>query len=98
MEIRSDEIDRFRRFLAPAGDCTLWVGARNSDGYGVFRRRPGAGLVLAHRFYYELTVGDIDPTHELDHTCGIRHCVTHTQAVTHIVNCQRAAARRKARP
>jgi hypothetical protein len=83
--------------LSARGDCLIWTGAKNTDGYGVFRRegdRAGS-LVLAHRFYYELTRGPIPAGLELDHTCNTRDCVKCTEAVTHSVNMKRAYARRR---
>lgn len=96
------EVERFQAKLSVlATGCVVWTAAKNTDGYGVFRRQGVKGergrLVLAHRFYREEILGlPIPDKQELDHTCVVRNCVTHTEPVTHLENCQRAVRRRKA--
>ena len=72
----------------PSG-CWEWMGARNSDGYGnlVFCGR----WFKAHRFFYEILVGSIDPGLEIDHLCRNRACVNpdHMEQVTHQENIRR---------
>lgn len=75
-------------FDTPCWACTF---ARNSDGYCTIRD----GVTrLAHRWSYEFHVGPIPPGDEIDHLCGIRHCVNpeHLEAVTHRENVMRSNA------
>jgi len=67
------------------GPCWLWTASR-SGGYGRFSI--GDGKVQAHRFAYELLVGEIPDGLDLDHLCRVRHCVnpTHLEPVTRRVN------------
>lgn len=96
------EVARFTEKLVRLDSgCIVWTAAKNTDGYGVFRRQSSGGergrLVLAHRFYREEILNlPIPAKRELDHVCVVRHCVAHTEPVTHRENCQRAARRRKA--
>jgi len=78
--------DRFWDKVRRGDKCWLWVGARSSTGYGQIA---AAGrLVYAHRFAYELLVGDIPETLQIDHLCRNRACVNpdHMEAVTQRVN------------
>ena len=69
-----------------AGDCWLWTGRLDRDGYGriTVAQRPR----YAHRVAYETLVGPIPVDFEIDHKCRIRHCVKpdHLEPVTHTVN------------
>jgi hypothetical protein len=80
----------------PLVGCWEWRGARNADGYGVFRidRR----LVYAHRFAYEQLVGTIAAGHELDHTCRNRGCIRpdHLEPVDRATNVRRGVLARRA--
>lgn len=90
-------------------ECWKWVGPINQNGYGVFsydnERR------YAHRFAYELMVGQVQEKMQLDHVCHTRdplcreglscrhrRCVNpdHLEPVTGRVNIKRAAERRQA--
>lgn len=71
------------RYVSPAealegrsvteGDCRIWTGAANKDGYGLLRAfgKP----MLAHRVAYILANGDAIDGVEVDHICGRRACV-----------------------
>lgn len=81
--------------------CWVWLGQRNAWGYGHFRRTlvPGTHVaVKAHRFAYELVVGQIPAGLTLDHMCGRPACVRpdHLEPVTNIENLRRRHARRRA--
>lgn len=63
-------------------NCTVWIGATNSKGYGLISLNGVAKL--AHRVAYEAEYGDIPEGHVIDHLCRVRNCVNpmHLQAVT----------------
>jgi hypothetical protein len=88
---RRDETDagRFQRHIRQAGDCHLWTGYLNSDGYGRFRA--GGRMLSAHRFAYESAKGPVPDGYEIDHLCRTRHCVNpeHMEAVPHPENMRR---------
>lgn len=75
--------------LPNANGCMLWTAYVNYHGYGMFHLegRPR----MAHRISYELAYGLHGPGLELDHLCGVRHCVAplHLEAVTHTENVRR---------
>jgi hypothetical protein len=68
-----------------SGECWLWTGSINENGYGVFRRGRGGKHQRAHRFAYTLLVGEIPSSLQLDHraTCP-KNCVNpaHLRPVT----------------
>jgi hypothetical protein len=68
------------------GACWVWTGGKDRLGYGHFWL--DRSHVLAHRFAYELLVGPIAGSLEMDHLCRVRHCVNphHLEQVTHRVN------------
>jgi hypothetical protein len=71
--------------------CWYWRGHIIPLGYGQF----GIGnrkLVRAHRYAYEQLIGPIPDGLELDHLCGVRHCVnpSHLEPVTHAENMRRS--------
>jgi hypothetical protein len=69
------------------GDCWLWIGPVNRQGYGICSRRlfGSDGSRLAHRRTYEFFVGRIPRGKDLDHqvTC-LKNCVNpaHLRPVT----------------
>lgn len=68
----------------PKGDCHLFTGTTNPNGYGLINAEPRRN-VPAHRAAYEIAVGPIPKGLDIDHLCGVRHCVhpAHLEAVTH---------------
>ena len=72
--------------------CWVWIGARNSNGYGVFYTKEGSRL--AHRIAYEIMVSPIPIGLEPDHLCRTPGCVkpSHLELVTHQVNMGRGLA------
>lgn len=73
--------------------CLLWDGAVTTNGYGHIRRDGKARLV--HRVIFEEEHGPLPDGMEVDHLCFRRLCVNirHLEAVTHLENVRRAAAR-----
>jgi hypothetical protein len=71
--------------------CHIWQRAKSSAGYGVLRVPGTRRVALAHRYFYELTHGQVPAGRELDHVCRQRDCVrvSHLEAVTHAENIQR---------
>jgi len=79
--------DRFRKNLKAEGDCLIWQGRTDKDGYGTFyfyrkNRR-------AHRVAYYAAFGDIPKGMVINHTCRNRACQNpqHLQIVTVRENC-----------
>jgi hypothetical protein len=85
---------RFRAKITidPERGCwNWWPAGCPTNGYGAFqiaKRR-----YAAHILIYKTLVGEIPKGLELDHLCRNKSCVNpdHLEAVTHAVNCQRAA-------
>lgn len=86
--------------LPDAPGCWLWTGAVQTPsvdrrtkevvearGYGVFSNGRGR-VVLAHRWLWEYTTGEVPGGCYLDHLCRIRSCVNpaHLQPVTPFTN------------
>ena len=75
------------------GECWLWEANKLPSGYGIVGRggRHG-GTTLAHRFIYELEVGQIPEKATIDHLCFVPSCVRvdHLEAVSQKVNNQRS--------
>jgi hypothetical protein len=84
------QAERFWSKTIQSGDCILWIGSLNRNGYGRFRSR-GSRLSLAHRWSWEQVHGPVPEGKELDHICRNRACVnvSHLEAVSHLVNVRR---------
>lgn len=78
----------FWRHVAQRGDCWVWTGAHDRDGYGVTTTSPGHKQIRAHRFAYEQMVCEIPAGLTLDHVCGLKACVNpaHLEPVPAFVN------------
>lgn len=72
--------------------CLEWAGALFSNGYGAIAIN--GKNKRAHRFSYELFIGPIPDTFEIDHLCKNVKCVhpLHLEAVTHHENMRRSSA------
>lgn len=66
-------IRRFWERVDTTGDCWLWIGACNPQGYGLLRSR--AVSFLAHRMSYVLTNGKIPCGLWVLHQCDTPACV-----------------------
>lgn len=83
MKITDAEHDRYQsKYAGRPGDCYLWLGPLDKDGYGHFYfRRKNRG---AHRFAWWLAFGDIPDGMVVNHKCKNRHCVNpqHLEVIT----------------
>lgn len=63
--------------------CMVWTGSRNSSGYGTFNAGNQV-TVMAHRWAYQDSRGEIAAGLDLDHLCRNRLCVNpeHLEAVS----------------
>lgn len=81
-EISSKEAARFASKHRLVGDCYVWQGPLDRDGYGTFHfRRKGR---RAHRVAWFMTRGPIPEGMVINHICKNRACVNvqHLQMVT----------------
>lgn len=83
---------RFWAKVDKTDTCWLWTGAKTKDGYSSFY--VGERTDYGHRFAYELLLGPIPSTLQLDHVCRVRHCVRpdHLEAVTQKENLLRGSS------
>lgn len=76
-------------------DCWIWTGHHASNGYGMFcvSHERKVHTLLAHRAAYELLVGPIPASLQMDHLCRVRDCVNpaHLEPVTRRENQRRGA-------
>lgn len=84
--------------ITPSSECWIWTASRKQNGYAQYNT--GGRNWNAHRLVYLLAGGQLGSDEELDHICGVRHCVNprHLEPVTHLVNVQRASAKVTACP
>lgn len=68
-----DRRAEFYRWVDQSGDCWLWTGARDRDGYGAFGFQ--GKMRRAHRVALELEGVEIPPGHYACHTCDNPSCV-----------------------
>lgn len=75
--------ERFWSKVEKTDDCWLWKAYILKNGYGQFRI-DNRTLIVAHRYSYILTKGEIGAGLDLDHLCRVRHCVNpaHLEPVT----------------
>ena len=74
--------EAFAHYSKPSGECIIWTGYCNPDGYGQVRYK--GFWVGAHRAVWEHSNGEIPAGLEIDHTCHVRNCVeiSHLQLAT----------------
>jgi len=80
------EIERFKSKTTVSGECWLWNGPLDKDGYGSFFFR--GATRRAHRVGWYGAFGEIQDGHVINHTCRNRNCVNpqHLQSITSTEN------------
>lgn len=94
MEVRLGRRRREPEYVESSTGCWLWLGARNTDGYGLITRSTGRGTKVtasAHRVYYTRHRGEIPAGMVIDHLCGNSGCVNpdHMDVTTQLENQRR---------
>jgi hypothetical protein len=76
--------------LESRGDCLIWTGARNADGYGITSYQNKT--LSAHRLAYFYTYGEFPENKMLDHLCRNRPCANpeHLEPVNNAENLARS--------
>lgn len=76
------------------GDCLIWTGSTDSDGYG--RLSVNGKWAKAHRLVWERANGPIPHGVMIDHTCWNRACVelAHLRLATNAENVRNGAGAR----
>ncbi len=76
------EADRFQGKFKVSGNCWLWTGPLDRDGYGTFYFR-GASR-RAHRVAWYSVHGEVPNDFVVNHTCRNRSCVNpqHLQCIS----------------
>lgn len=85
--------ERFWSKVRKTETCWIWLGGKNSDGYGYFFVN-GKDL-RAHRVMLQLVGRPIPTGMQIDHLCRNRRCVNpdHLEVVTHRENALRGQGR-----
>src|SRR6185295_14325894 len=63
-------VDLFWARVNVEGECWLWTGPRDRDGYG----KVGLHRVLAHRLAWTIAAGRITDGKRVLHRCDVRAC------------------------
>lgn len=76
------DINRFLIKVKQTNNCWIWTAWKDKKGYGGFQYN--GKTTRAHRFSYELFVGEIPQGLQLDHLCRNPTCVNpeHLEVVT----------------
>ena len=84
--------DRIWQKVRVEGECFIWMGSCNTNGYG--QVRINGRLRRVHRYLWERAHGPPPAGYELDHLCRRRPCInlSHLEVVTHQENVRRGRA------
>lgn len=80
---------RIRTCIRKDGDCLLWTGSTNGNGYGMIWSGGTHGHKrYVHRLAYEASKGPIPEGYVIDHLCRKTLCVNpaHLEAVPNSLN------------
>ena len=90
-----DPDEAVRNRVEQVGECLIWTGHINQDGYP--RMNIGGRLFMVYRYVWERSKGPIPEDLEVNHTCFNRACIKldHLELVT---KAQNAQYRRGAQP
>lgn len=83
--------ERFWEKVEKTEGCWLWMGARNSTGYGHIWMPELGTSIVAHRAVLHIVGREIPDGLQVDHLCRVRHCVNpeHLEPVTASENTRR---------
>ena len=72
-------------------DCWIWPFGVNGNGYGALGVK--GKTMDAHNYIYQILIGLLPHSCELDHICKNKLCVnpTHLEPVSHAENCRRGS-------
>jgi hypothetical protein len=87
--------ESFWRLVDKSGDCWVWLGSKDRNGYGHSSLRDEQNHrygIMAHRKAYVLLVGPVPDGLVLDHLCRNPSCVNpaHLEPVTQRENLMRS--------
>jgi len=66
--------ERFEMYVQKTDGCWLWIGGKNSDGYGTLYASDTKRVESAHRVSWRLNVGPIPKGINVLHRCDCRNC------------------------
>lgn len=96
--MKDGQMQRFWSRVTRSGDCLLWQGSKNGQGYGRVNMA-GATSILAHRVAWEITRGSIPDGMLVCHSCDNPACCNpdHLFLATHLGNNQDKQAKGRCR-
>ena len=71
-------MDKIMKKITYEGDCWIWTGCRNTDGYPKLNRKAGGkwnANIKGHRYVYEQIKGEIPEGLVIRHTCDNILCL-----------------------